>query len=288
MSSTNNTIYFLHIGKTGGTSMDHLMDQQILGKGTMYDVKMADAIARVRNRLKSGQAPTKRRYIGHKHFDWTYIETHQKENYGYDEPEFANHTDVITILRHPVSRSVSQFYFSKGLPFAINHNHTFIRQTLGQYLCNPGLWRQPIEDGSSGVLWLAGTEIETKTSTYLRSNKTAWCLVAAERLDQTLWFALFEDFERSLKLLQLTLDLAVIPKILKLNEARETNPSPSEEEVRMLEKFFPSDLWLYEYAQRLFEARWDYFVNGNEYVHPELPPLPAFSDVDPLNDFDNC
>jgi hypothetical protein len=281
MSSTKNNIYFLHIGKTGGTSMDLLM-YEILGNETIYEFR------RTKNRRNGDQAPMKRRYIGHKHFDWTFIEMYQKENFGYDESEFANHTDVITILRHPVSRGVSQFYFSKRLPFAKKNNATFLRQTLGQYLCNPGLWRQPIQDGISGVLWLAGTEIKTKTNAYLRSNKTAWCLVAAERLDQTLWFALFEDFERSLKLLQLTLDLAVIPKMPKLNKAIGKNPSPSEEEVGMMKKYFPSDLWLYEYAQRLFEARWDYFVNGNEYVHPELPPLPDFSVIDPLNDFDNC
>eukprot|EP00980_Cylindrotheca_fusiformis_P012765 scaffold3120_cov73-Cylindrotheca_fusiformis.AAC.1 len=58
----------------------------------------------------------------------------------------------------------------------------------------------------------------------------------------------------------------------------------------MIAKYVPADLWLYEYAKRLFEARYDHFINGiNEYVHPELPPLPNFTDDDPLDSFpDQC
>eukprot|EP00980_Cylindrotheca_fusiformis_P012767 scaffold3120_cov73-Cylindrotheca_fusiformis.AAC.3 len=239
-----------------------------------------------------------RTYVGFKHFDWKYIEKMQQQKVfgvvGKSSALFEAKTDVIIILRHPVSRGVSQFYFSKQLSWA--KGKYFVNKTLLQYLCSPGGWRQPIEDGGSGVWFLAGTRGErneevTPVEAYLRKNKTAECLVAADRLDQTIYLALMEDLDRSMKLLQFTLDLDTVPTYPKQNKGtiKTKQPPPSDIEQKMIAEYVPADLWLYEYAKRLFEARYDHFINGNEYIHPELPPLPNFTDNDPLDSFpDQC
>merc|ERR1712242_305141 len=50
---------------------------------------------------------------------------------------------------------------------------------------------------------------------------------------------------------------------------------PSEADVQFLKKLVPQDMWLYEYGQALFEARWKYYKNPEEpYQDPPLPPLP--------------
>ena len=271
MADTSNPVYFLHVGKAGGTSIDSL----------------------VRHLLRD------KKYIGGKHYDWSYIQKQQMEkmgkhlrggNGGEEGFDVSSNADVITFLRHPVSRAVSQFYFSKGLSWAKKRNETFLHQTFDEYLDDPNKsWTQPIADGESGTdflagifstdrgCWVASDRKETQLKIYLRKNKTAACLFAARRLEETVWFGLMEDIGRSMILLQLTLGLEKTPVLQKTNAKRGKNPRPSNETVKKIEKYVPKDLWLYEYANRLFEARWDYFTRGNcTYVPPELPPLPDF------------
>ena len=93
--TTANPIYFMHIGKTGGTSLGGLLNKMNTlkrFKGKYY--------------FKSGQ----------NHFDWSFIQKHRLNTIGTsvnEEFDVSNNTDVITFLRHPVSRAVSQFYYSQ-------------------------------------------------------------------------------------------------------------------------------------------------------------------------------
>lgn len=129
MSQSENPVYFLHIGKAGGTSVDQLMTK-ILKRGNRH-----------------------RKYVGRKHFDWSFIE---KSGVGTGADPDSD-ADVITFLRNPVSRAVSQLYYSQTLSWAKCANFPFIHQTLDEYLKNPGRWRQPIHDSASGVTFLSGT-----------------------------------------------------------------------------------------------------------------------------------
>ena len=65
-------IIFLHIPKSGGTSFSNAMRPII-------------------KRLRGY-------YVGAKHFDWSYVRSIPK-------------ADVIVMLRHPVDRAVSQYYY---------------------------------------------------------------------------------------------------------------------------------------------------------------------------------
>lgn len=319
MVDTSNPIYFIHMGKAGGTSIDRLFlsrNKKQMRNGTLE--RPATPFTQHLNDMKKV-------YIGDSHFDWSYIQELQQmrawnkkhserfsiqelknvvknqapafyRESGYDDLyredfDVLNNADVITFLRHPVSRAVSQFHYSKALPWAKKDNMTFMHQSFEEYLDDPNkTWTQPIADGESGVDFLAGifeTEAgswietdhrETQLKRHLRQNKTAACLFAAQRLENTTWFGIMEDIERSMKLLQITLGLKEVPILAQANAQRGQNKSlPSKEMVEKIRKYVPKDLWLYEYAQRLFESRWEYFMGGGcTYVPPELPPLPDF------------
>lgn len=240
MSQTSNPVYFLHIGKTGGTSIDSLMKQY------------------------RRTSLTDKQYFGFEHFDWSYIQMHLVENfpseylderdsnYGIDVSQSA---DVITFLRHPVSRSVSQFYFSKRLKWAKKSDQTFIHQTIEQYIHDTNkTWFQPLNDGEGGVDFLAGIfntngwvmtdNIQSEAKKYLTQNKTAACLLAAKRLERTVWFGLLEHVERSMKLLQLSLGLSKTPVLKHRNTAKEKYPIPSDEIKLEIESHLPKDMWL--------------------------------------------
>ncbi|KAL9184024.1 hypothetical protein ACHAXT_002110 [Thalassiosira profunda] len=271
MSDTSNPIYFLHVGKSGGTSLDTLLMDLLNG--------------------------TEKRYIGDLHYDYSFIQMQQKANHrirgrmdeagGFD---VSGNADVVTFLRHPVARAASQFYFSKGLPWMKKSKQKALFQTFDQYLDDDNkTWTQPIADGESGAdflagifptedgYWVATDKRETAVKRHLRQNKTAAALLAAQRLESTAWFGMLEDLERSMKLLQISLGLETVPVLPKENAQKQGHPKPSEETMKKIEKYLPKDLWLHEYSQRLFEARWQYFTDVQcSYKSPDLPPLPDF------------
>lgn len=302
-AATTTPIYFIHVGKTGGTSIDNLLTK--IMKCNTYHL-----------------------YIGNSHYDWSYIQ--QREyNRLRRTPAAAAPTDIdvtinaniITFLRQPIQRAISQFEYSKTLPWAIKSNATSICQTFMEYIMDTNkTWTQPIADGESGVYFLAGIfdssssggggwvqtsshddddDTITKKKEYLRFNRTAAILLAAHRLESTLWFGILENVYKSMELLNVALELGYVPVLPKTNIHHNTattttiehnsnsriktnNRRKVTEEDATLEKeiakYIPMDIWLYEYAIRLFHARYDYFVNKctTTYIPPELPPLPDF------------
>ena len=51
----------------------------------------------------------------------------------------------------------------------------------------------------------------------------------------------------------------------------------TDEERNALAILMPQDMWLYEYAKRLFEAKWEFYKTGEAFKAPELPALPEIS-----------
>ena len=327
MRDTSNPIYFIHIGKAGGSSIDNMFKKYGKAKkirkkywgfnhfdwsfietdhvAKMYDSKLMNRTAdlsflphrHVGNAHNSKS--TKREYDNldvertadvddDRHKKMLYSTTLKRARENLD----VGHTaDVITFLRHPVSRSISQFYYGKTLPWAKKSNQSFVNQTIEEYIHDLNkTWFQPLNDGEGAVDFLAGIfhsggwvktdEIDSESKEYLRWNKTAACIIAANRLEQTVWFGLLEDIERSMKLLQISLGLERTPSLPKRNSAaRRPYPIPSEITLE-IESYLPKDMWLYEYAKRLFEARWKYFIEDLDFVPPvELPPLPLSDPV---------
>jgi len=245
-NSHKRLLVHLHIGKNGGTSMDTI----------------GPSLVRHSNHS----------YIGDRHFDWSFIDKLPQHK-----------VDVITMLRNPVSRAVSHFYFSQTLKWT--RKRKLRHYSLDEYLhdkeellATRTIWR----DGQAGVLWLTGThtgsfvgidpsEIEERERR--ASNATAMCLLAADRLDQTLWFGILEDLDRSMELLGHALNLVETPSFPKANKKRQRQAKPTEWEQEALASLMPQDLWLYQYGKRLFEARYQAMLTG-VFVPPERPPIP--------------
>lgn len=184
-------LVFLHIGKAGGTSFDGMMNSVL------------------KKMLK------KPLYAGSKHFDWSYID----EKYPTD--------DVLTIFRDPSSRAVSHFHFMQSLGWTKGMK---IRdQTISEFLQDPasmmanrGAW----QDGQAAVSWLTGTHVGTswvgkgkqaqidKNEMEVESLQLDHILnLAADRMENMFWFAILEDMDRSLELLQHQLNITEKVKI---------------------------------------------------------------------------
>ena len=180
---TKRVLLHLHIGKNGGTSLDGL------GR------KLAQL--------------TSRQFVGYRHFDWSFLE----DSSFLDASQ--HQVDVITMLRHPVERATSHFLSAQIWMPQLRHDKKNL--TLGDYLRDTNLLlstRTIWVDGQAGVLWLTGTHTEDWVVPHLNAselsrrqelytNHTAeLCLLAADRLDQTLWFGILEHVNKSMVVLQ--------------------------------------------------------------------------------------
>ena len=246
-------LVFLHIGKAGGTSFDRL-----------------------------GAAISKQigaEYVGNKHFDWSRIDKLKVE-------DKQRSVHVVTLLREPVDRSMSHMRFWKSFTWTRNlkmHNQNMSQFFLGgdkqSLLSARDIW----QDGQAAVSWLTGTHIANWVGTPANeidqrektaSNATAMLHLAAARLRDTKWFGLLDDLPRSMRLLQHSFNLASTPEMKVSNKNRKHPPTkPTLEESQAIASLMPQDIWLFNYAKLLFEARWHEFETGI-FVEPEEPPIP--------------
>lgn len=241
---------FIHIGKNGGTSFD----------STLAPI--------VRN--LSG------RYIGRQHFDWSQLSLYPV-------------SDVVLMLRDPVSRAISHFYFSRTLSWT--KDSEIRNESLWEYLHDPRTMletRDVWQDGQAGVSWLTGTHIgnwvrggggkprDIPDRERQSLNIRRMCLLAAERLEETLWFGFLDDLDRSMELLayQLGYRKQQIALYQRNKNKRANTPVITDWERETLASLMPQDMWLYSYAKLLFEARWVCYKSG-VYIKPQLPPIPT-------------
>ena len=84
----------------------------------------------------------------------------------------------------------------------------------------------------------------------------------------------FEDEDRSFELLahQLGIDGTFFTLEKRNRNAKSQSKTVTDEDRALLGKLMPQDMWMYEYAQRLFEARWKLYKTG-KYEEPDLPDL---------------
>ena len=107
-------IVFLHVPKAGGTSFDYTIRPIVV------------------NELKG-------HYVGLKHFDWNLI----LQNY-------PNTSRVVTMIRDPVERIISNFEFSKQLPWSQNIKN-YSETTFSEYIKDYDLMLSSLTVWNSGL-----------------------------------------------------------------------------------------------------------------------------------------
>ena len=273
------TMVFLHIGKAGGTSFDKTMNS-------------------ISRKLSL-------KYIGNRHFDWDYIEQLKKS------PKQTTTIKPVTILRNPVDRAISNYFFHADCSTCQHEQWKEWREELEnhveieEYFTNPKIMMKTHEfwnDGQAAVWWLAGMHLggwvrdfyaklseeqKNEIERELVLNPGKVMLRAAENLrKEIVWFGILEDQERSFEMLayQLGLDkinLEWANKNTNNPEQKHKTESKKKHQVsdktrRFIEKLIPQDMWLYKYARLLFEARYNLFKTG-VWIEPEIPELPSLN-----------
>ena len=216
-ATTSASYVFLHIGKTGGTTVDSALSSADLS------------------------------YVGHRHFDWSWIALHCPRH------------RVLLVLRHPVSRAVSQFYFSRTLSWT--QGMSIRQQTLRDYfndyqgmLATRGVW----QDGEAGASWLAGTHIgnwvlkdaslSIDAREQFEQNTRAMCTRVEDRLRSAYWVGFTETLDSDLGRLGLMLGRPL--RVGKHNVNRHpTEVAP--DVVLKIAALTTLDHWLYDNAKSL-------------------------------------
>ncbi|CAG5111701.1 Oidioi.mRNA.OKI2018_I69.chr2.g5979.t1.cds [Oikopleura dioica] len=248
------------------------------------------------NSLTHRQGPLhqrKRQIPWFSHFDWSFFNT----------LSYNNSLEPIMMLREPMARSVSHFYFKKTM-FDVTskrENQKFMKMTMDEFFNDPveimrfqEIWM----DTFSGVSWLAGTitnpDDYTFTSEHFKNDfdkqksfeklelkrlNASWSLtLAADRLESLGWFGILERMEDSERLLSYFLEENV-----KISHKRSTKeilghkyPIPSPSVLKKLHDLSPLDRWLYEFANRLMDARIEELETG-VFARPERPAFPTMT-----------
>ena len=74
-------------------------------------------------------------------------------------------------------------------------------------------------------------------------------------------------------MLQWTLGLNEQPSLPNINmNGHNKNRHLLDATDEKIRSYLPCEIWLYEYARRLFEARWNHY-SGKDYEHPEYPSM---------------
>ena len=111
---------FMHIGKNGGTSFRAGLTKAKHDNGCR--LKSQGGVARQEKHPCPGQVPC----VCNRHYDWTVID---------DLKRRGVRVAPVTLLRDPVKRANSHFYFAKTLPWT--KKAAIRNQSLKQYLSDP-------------------------------------------------------------------------------------------------------------------------------------------------------
>ena len=142
---TSSVSCFFLVGKAGGTSFREALLHSRLKTGCQWR-----AVEYV-NKSLSTSCPGDVFCVCARHFDWTVIQCMCDEGV---------QVAPLVLLRDPIRRAVSHFYFMKTLPWS--EGTRMRNQTLSEFLNDPASMlesRDVWQDGQAAVSWLSGTHI---------------------------------------------------------------------------------------------------------------------------------
>lgn len=243
---------FLHLPKTGGTTMHHLLKKHYPEQSIC-----PERFNGLRN-YAAGELANYRMFSGH-----------------FDLPSanlIPGNKKIITMLREPVSRLISLYYFQRAhrMEEIERHNLHIARlankYSISEFFQDPEVRAMPgINNSMTRILTqtIEGCKSDAKVNhddDYLQLEK------ALEALESLTAFGIMERYEESIKLIFPKLNLPVpeeVPKKQVLdviaNEEkglRKIEKEPvTEEVIKLIMENVTSDIWLYKKAVGIFERR---------------------------------
>ncbi len=237
-------LYFLHIPRTGGTTLHELLEAWFPPEGVLK----AGSRGEVPNRLDEigpeGRAGL-RFFSGH-------YDTNVTRLLG-RTPRF------ITMLREPIARTMSHYEIIKRMPNHKLHDEVTVGgMTFLDYLHDP---RGGIADRDRQVRQIAGVMDAAPDAPYPPPEGADLLELACERLEDFAFFGIHELYSESIDLLAHTFGREVPAEIPKRNATTSRNHAgellPDElEAARALNRL---DLDLYRFAHWCFGPRWSAF-----------------------------
>lgn len=233
-------LIFLHISKTAGMTMYEIISRQypreaiywVAGHSNREDVQQF-------MRMPEDQRRRYRCLIGHTSFG-----VHEY---------FLHPVDYLTILREPVDRIVSHYYYVKRSPD--NYLHRWVTEndiSLDEYV-NSG-HASELSNGQTRML----CGIRSMDSVFGNEPVTEAALEAAMRnLESIACIGLTERFDESLLVFQKRLGWKHIHYVKKnVTQSRSRTNAIPKETVRAIQEQNRLDMELYDYGRRLFEDRY--------------------------------
>lgn len=235
MAAPSQTVLFLHIPKTGGTTFHKILERNYARHQTVtFDGRHhRDEIERFA-KLPEPQRARYRLIKGHLYFGFHRF--------------LPGNSTYLTFLREPIARAFS-FY-----SYARSHSDHYLYRSLTEERL--GL-RTLLERGTTTELFNLQTRMIAGESNLDRSLDRSALERAKQNLQTNFCFVgLTEEFDASLILLSRTFDWS-IPFYVKKNVSRKkSRPESIDAQTdALLREANALDLELYEFAQKLFDAQ---------------------------------
>ncbi|MBE9060264.1 sulfotransferase family 2 domain-containing protein [cf. Phormidesmis sp. LEGE 11477] len=230
-------IIFLHIQKTGGITIQRILRREL---GPSLSTRVLRAVSAERQSLSLEKAASAKRFedgffVGHCCFG---IQRYLPQPFTY-----------ITMLREPVSRVISLYYYSIDNPTAYYHRHA-VNKSLEEFALNTQL----MELDNGQVRFIAGDEKSLFINrTPIGECNTDLLETAKENIDQHFSFVgLTEQFDQSMLLLYRMMGWSQ-SSYLRRNSAKEASrPTVSKRTRQLIAEKNNLDVELYKHVHNRF------------------------------------
>ena len=249
-------LYFLHIAKTGGRSFEDLLKSNFPKEHTVR----IDVPNGYPENIPSNVFHDYRLYLGHLGYYFLSLFPEDKKPFW------------ITMLRDPVERVISYYYFFRNVK-PVDKNHTsyqhqvlantlslleFVKSDATASLVNNYQFNNLVD---SEMIYYNTTGVKHKRS---RSPVELVTLVKDRLQNECMFFGITEQYDKSIALLCYTFnwDLPTQP-LTKLNVTPD-KPSNSElmpEVIEAIRSKVDLDIEIYDFARELFKKRIDAMIN---------------------------
>jgi len=239
-------LIFLHIGKTGGTSLQRILEKEYSDKAPFFVTSgyfpgSKDRRSRHFEDLSDQERRDLRLIKGHINYG---IHTQLEETARY-----------ITLIRDPIDRIISNYYYIKQ-----NADH-YLYEKITSSDCSLEEYILEATDNDNGqTRVLAGIadryECQEKEVPFGKVNDEIF-KIAKSNLRKFAVVGLMERFDESVEMMRRELRWRITPNIEKHNvtEGRPRKEDIDSKTLKLIEKHNQYDMRLYKIATELFEAK---------------------------------